>query len=180
MHHHDVPFFSQLADLKKESWQYRGCGVVSLKMVLEYWHRKDGRNVSPAVGILLETGLEIGAYQENVGWIHSGLVNIAKRFGYDGYNRDYAPISPTPLSPQATWEKFLVDFKTGPVMVSVFGDMDPKSPRAGHIVVVTDFHDGLVFYSNPEEMNEREGRKALALESFLKGWKQRYIVVHPK
>ncbi len=175
---YSVPFFSQLADVRTRAWRYRGCGVVSLKMVLEYWHLRDRRNQSPAIAELLAKGLDIGAYLDAVGWIHSGLVAVARQFGYDGFNRDHADLSLTPLLSREAFEHLEKDLKRGPLLASVYSGFDPDK-GGGHIVVVVAVHDGLVEINDPADMKEREGRKAFAVEAFLKAWKRRYIAVYP-
>ena len=175
---YQVPFFSQLEDIQKKVWQYRGCGIASLKMVLEYWHSRDQRYLSPSIDDLLATGLRIGAYREGIGWLHSGLVNITRQFGYDGFNRDYAPNSPTPLPMTEAWQKVVEDLQNGPLLASVFSGFDPDR-GGGHIVVLTGVEGELAFYNDPEERTESEGCKVIATSAFQKAFKRRYICICP-
>ena len=69
----DVPFVSQYADLGRHEWRARGCGIASLKMVLDFY----GTHI--LLEELLSVGLELGAYREGIGWSHGGLVSIAER-----------------------------------------------------------------------------------------------------
>lgn len=176
---HDVPFSSQYADLGRHEWRARGCGIASLKMVMDFWHRKDRSCRAPSLDDLLNTGLEIGAYREGVGWIHRGLVEIAKRYGYDGYNGDFAEKGSTPKSATDAWRAVVSELERGPVMVSVYSRFDPAS-RDGHLIAVSGWDGQLVSFNDPEQIQEREGRRALALKPFLVAFKRRIIVIRPR
>ena len=169
-----VPFFSQYSDIKSHLWQYRGCGIVALKMILDFWHKNNKDLPSPAVENLLKEGLTAGAYIKDIGWSHSGLVEIGKKFGYSGYNKDLAHI---PV--QEAWEEFNNDLKKYPIMASVYKRLNPKT-NAGHIVVITGIDDSNLYLNDPLEGNEERGRQVIPIQQFIDGWKQRYIVVHPR
>jgi Papain-like cysteine protease AvrRpt2 len=173
-----VPFSSQYTDIGHHEWRARGCGIASLHMVLAYWHVLNSAHTLPSLDTLLERGRAIGAYREGIGWTHTGLVNLACQFGYNGFNADFAPQSPTPKSAEDAWSALGTELKQGPVMASVYAGLD-AARGGGHIVVVTGFQDGLVHFNDPEEMTEREGRRVLALDAFLPAFKRRYIVVRP-
>ena len=173
-----VPFSSQYTDLGHHEWRARGCGITSLKMVMDYWHQKEPSNRTASLEAVLEQGLRAGAYLPGIGWSHKGLVQIARHFGYDSYNIDVAARSPAPKSTNEAWAMLRVELNNGPLLASVFSGLDPAR-GGGHIVVVVGNQDGLVFYNDPEEMGEREGRKIIAQEVFLRAFKNRYIVVRP-
>jgi len=173
-----VPFSSQYTDLGQHEWRARGCGIASLHMVLRYWHAQDATRQLPSLDQLLERGLAVGAYREKIGWTHAGLVNLSRQYGYEGFNVDVAPNSPTPKTVEEAWSSLAKELSSGPVLASVYAGLDPVR-GGGHIIVVTGFHDGLVFFNDPEEMSEWEGRRMLALEVFLRAFKHRYIVVRP-
>ncbi len=184
---HDVPFISQYEGITDPAWQWRGCGIVGLKMVLDYWHARHPGNKTASLEELFRAGLDVGAYREGIGWTHRGLVDIAARYGYRGFNADYAPKSPTPRPPDAVWAALLGKLARGPVLASVHARLDPER-GGGHIVVVTGFSDsprslgeagGLVSLCDPEEMDERDGRKVLTKERFFRAFKLRYIVIEP-
>ncbi len=177
---YDVPFVSQYTDLGAHEWRARGCAVASLKMVMDYWHARDAANcTAPTLDALLREGLAIGAHPDDRGWAHRGLVALARAYGYDSYNVDVAPQSPTPETAEAAWHALLADLARGPVLVSVYAHFDPAA-GGGHIVVVTGWDGELVAYSDPEELTEREGRKLLAREAFLRAFKRRWIAVFPE
>lgn len=69
--------FSSLAEA--ESWSGRGCGIASLRMVLEGFGCTCGRQ-----GNMISKGLATGAYKEGVGWIHGKLAEMAGNYGVFG------------------------------------------------------------------------------------------------
>jgi len=170
---YSVPFFSQYSDIQSHLWQYRGCGIIALKMLLEYWHTQKPELQSPSIEELLKKSFDIGAYIENIGWSHSGLVEIAKRYGYGGYNKDLAHIPA-----EDAWQEFLEDLERFPVMVSAYKHFDPEI-KGGHIIVVTGKDEERLYVNDPLEGNEERGKQIIDLKKFLAGWKQRYIVVYP-
>lgn len=175
---HEVPFLSQYEDIRDPMWQWRGCGIFGLKMVLDYWHQRDAVCRTAPIEELLEVGKRLGAYREGIGWMHRGLVEIAKQYGYEGFNADHAPQGLTPKSIEDSWQVLLGELSEGPVLASVYGGLDPQR-GGGHIVVVTGFQDGLVALNDPKEHNALEGKKLLVLLRFLNAFKRRFIVIRP-
>src|SRR6266540_2358043 len=74
-----VPFFSQYSDIKSHLWQYRGCGIVALKMILDFWHKNNKDLPSPAVENLLKEGLTAGAYIKDT--IKIWPISLFKKLG---------------------------------------------------------------------------------------------------
>ena len=145
---------------------------------MDYWHGLDSANRTATLEELLAHGLEVGAYLQGIGWSHRGLVEVAHRYGYKGFNVDSADNSLTPKSPHEAWAMVTRELEQGPLLVSVFAGLDPYR-GGGHIVVLTGVHDELTFFNDPEEMSAREGYKTVALEAFLRAFKRRYIVIRP-
>ncbi len=87
----DVPFYSQSWDLTRwqeegyESeedmryWQASSCGVLCLQMAIEYFTHK-----KLATHQLIQEGLNSKAYTDQHGWIHGGLVELARSHGLRG------------------------------------------------------------------------------------------------
>ena len=73
----NIPVVNQL-EASDKFWKYRACGVAVIKMILVS-QNKDLNLVS--LDELIEKGLECGAYVENVGWRHQGLVCLAEKYG---------------------------------------------------------------------------------------------------
>lgn len=86
-----IPFYTQQVDFndvnlqgfkskqEAEHWQERGCGIASIKMVIDGFQRDQGLKLSEAYGELVYKGLKMGAYCDR-GWIHKGLVELAKEY----------------------------------------------------------------------------------------------------
>ncbi len=69
--------FSSFAEA--DSWTMRSCGIASLRMVLDGFGKNCGRH-----GPMIQEGLNAGAYQQGVGWIHWGLAKMAAKYGIFG------------------------------------------------------------------------------------------------
>jgi hypothetical protein len=175
MSQYEVPFFSQYSDIGNHEWRARGCGVAAVKMVMDFYTHEG----TPSLEELLRTGLEHGAYREGIGWTHRGLVELARHYGYAAHNVDVAPTSPTPATPHEAFTLLLAELANGPVLASVWRQIDPQ-PSGGHIVVVTGWDGELIAFNDPIELSRSEGHKLLAREAFMRYFKQRFIVIRPK
>lgn len=162
----NVPFYSQLQDIKSLSWQKKGCGVASLAMLIEFY--KPGRSVS--VNKLLEQAIASGAYQQNSGWKHKELALLSKKYGLEGKNYDLSS-----SDKNIAFAQFKDLLKDGPVMASVYYKFDPKS-TIPHLVVINGIDGDTIYYNDPAE--HMAGKK-ISTADFLKGWKKRFIVVRP-
>lgn len=147
-------------------------------MVMDFWHSCDAANLTVSLDELLQAGLAHNAYIPDVGWSHAGLVGVAACYGYGGYNRDWAPNGPTPKYNADAWKLLRDELDRGPVLVSVCSRFDPAN-LGGHIVVVTGWDGALVALNDPVALDAREGKKLMALQTFLPAFKQRYIVIRP-
>jgi hypothetical protein len=175
---YDVQFTSQYEGITDPAWQWRGCGIVALKMVLDYWNgQRDDYRTAP-VSELWRAGMDAGAYREGIGWVHGGIASVARSYGYRSYNRDLAPNGSTPMKPEEALRELTRALEQGPVLASVYSGMDPGR-GGGHIVVVTGIEEGLVSFNDPEQNSEREGKRTIAVRTFREAFKQRYICVLP-
>lgn len=161
----NVPFYSQFADVTSAPWKKRACGVVSIAMVLDYYSEE-----KVSVDALLTQAIKSGAYSENAGWTHQGLINLAKAHGLTGSAHDLAK-----SSQKAAFKSFSAYVEEGPVIVSIHYKFDPKS-TIPHLVVIDGIKDGYVYYNDPAASG---GSKKIAVADFLKAWKQRFIVIRP-
>lgn len=69
---------SEMSATEREHWGNRACGLACMRTVLDYYDLP----VPPQVD-MLKRGLELGAYSER-GWIHAGLLTLARELGLDG------------------------------------------------------------------------------------------------
>lgn len=161
----DVPFYSQFTDVTSREWQKQSCGIASLAMIINYYKPK-------AVGVndLLTKAIATGAYDQNAGWIHKGLISLSTKYGLDGKTYDFAGSSNA--SALASITSLLKD---GPVMASVHYKFDPKS-TIPHLVVIDAIRGDTVYYNDPAA---DMGKKKLSSADFMKGWKKRLIVIRP-
>ncbi|MBI2627234.1 MAG: C39 family peptidase [Parcubacteria group bacterium] len=170
---HIVPFYSQFSKDNPKIWRYRGCGITALKMIFDYWQKIDKKFESPKVEEILKTGLQLNAYIEKVGWSHKGLVEISRKFGYDGCNYDLAQ-----TDVKEAYQALINDLNKFPILASVW-NFRPNS-KDGHVVVLTGISENIAHMNDPKEKNELNGYKKISLDSFLKSWKKRYIAIFPQ
>ena len=83
-----LPFYNQLMTednwqeehfpslQEAESWSARGCGIASLRMVLDGFGIGCGKQ-----GDMIREGVAAEAYSPGVGWIHWGLAHMAEAYG---------------------------------------------------------------------------------------------------
>lgn len=160
-----VPFFSQFKDISDPSWKKVGCGIASLAMIIELY--KPG---SVSVDHLLDEGISSKAYLEDQGWIHKGLIKIAKNYGLNGDTHDLSG-----QSSNNALSELESTLKTGPVIASVHYTFDPKNPIP-HLVVINRIVDNIVYYNDP---SEKTGNGSISTDQFMKAWKKRYIEIRP-
>jgi predicted double-glycine peptidase len=160
-----VPFFSQFTDISDPSWRKVGCGIASLAMIIELY--EPGK---VSVDKLLNEGIESGAYLNDAGWIHSGLIALAKKYGLKGHTHDLSE-----LNTKGALEELENTLAEGPVMASVHYTFDPKNPIP-HLVVINKIVGDTVYYNDP---SEKAGNGSISTTKFLKAWKKRYIELRP-
>ncbi len=92
---YQVPFYSQSWDLdnwnelgfesysQAEYWERSCCGVLCLKMAIDYFKSVTYQPLSPTISKLIQHGLQLNAYTDESGWSHSGLVTLASMLGFN-------------------------------------------------------------------------------------------------
>lgn len=160
-----VPFFSQLTDISATKWKKVGCGVASLAMLIDFYKPK-----TVTVDELLERGIASGAYANDVGWSHAGLIALSQKYGLKGESHDLRG-----SSMEDAFAALKSELKTGPVMASVHYTFTPTNPIP-HIVVVSGVSDGKVYYNDPAE---KAGEGSISIAKFQSAWKKRYIDIRP-
>lgn len=161
-----VPFFSQFTDISKAEWRTVGCGIASLAMLIDYY--KPGETT---VDDLLDEGIASDAFLDDAGWIHQGLVDLAKAHGLTGEPHDLSPESMSDAFAQ-----FSHTVENGPVMASVHYTFEPTNPIP-HLVVITGIDDDTVYYNDPSEPS---GNGSISAQKFKASWKQKYIAIRPR
>ena len=163
-----APKLSQRIDVKSKYWKSRSCGIVSLKMIMDYWKKPAG---GVGLAALIQNGVKIGAHDKRHGWRHKGLVNLAKKYGYQGQNYDWFK-----NSPQKAFLKLTKKIGV-PAIASIHSGLNPKKP--GHLVVITGIRGKKIYYNDPDSAKRKHVAKVASIEKFLRGWKRRIIIVRP-
>ncbi|MEK7590416.1 MAG: C39 family peptidase [Patescibacteria group bacterium] len=161
----NVPFYSQFSDISAPEWRKLSCGIADLAMIINFY--KPG---AVSADILLQEGIAAGAFIDDAGWSHQGLVNLARAYGLTGSTHDLSNLDMDAAFVEL--EKFL---KNGPVIASVYYTFDPNSPIP-HLVVVNGVKDGEVYYNDPAGQGANE---KISIVDFMRGWKKRFIVIKP-
>ncbi len=149
-----------------QHWQERGCGIACIRMVISHFNPSV---TLPSYRELIQLGVDIGAYCSQ-GWIHRGLVNIAKL--YDVQGNDFR---------RKKTANILSCLKAGKLCIaSVSVGFNPKV-KGGHLVVVNGYksEDGILkgFYvnhpSSAEEYNWEN--KFIQLDRFKDSFSGNYM-----
>ena len=184
-----------------EFWAKRVCGPASLAMVIAYYFSKNEPSVVEAVSkiyprqksaeksnennslkklseflvdFIISDGVKNKAYIENIGWSHQGLIDTAvKHFGLVGERSDFAK-----ENTETAFERMIEELKNGPVMASIYKNLNPQN--GGHLVVVFGTDDNNVLFADPDIDNPNLMERKASIEEFKNGWKKRFIVVKPK
>jgi Peptidase_C39 like family len=107
-----VPYYSQHLDVTDPYWQDRSCGIVCLKMALEYVHlaakppsedrsalgglaAKSSTTQVPTIDDLILEGAAIGGHDSEYGWIHDRLVSLAHNHGVPAYREEFRSLDIT-------------------------------------------------------------------------------------
>ena len=160
-----VPFYSQFKDITSDSWKKVGCGIASLAMIIEFYEPGEVK-----VDTLLKEGISAGAYLDDAGWTHGGLIGLSKKYGLGGESHDLRN-----STMETAFSRLKTVLEDGPVMASVHYTFDPKNPIP-HLVVVNGISDGMVYYNDPAE---KLGGNSITVAQFKSAWKKRYIEIHP-
>lgn len=161
---HIVPFYSQFADISRPEWRKISCGIASIAMLIDFY-----TDAVPA-DTLLAAGIARGAYIQNAGWSHQGLIDLAADYDLTGATVGLADRSMADAF--AALEQAVAE---GPVIASVHYTFTPTNPIP-HLVVITGVSDGVVHYNDPAE---ETGGGTVSIEQFQSSWKKRYIEIRP-
>ncbi len=161
-----VPARSQYHAISDLFWKQHSCGIVSLGMVLEFY-KKNFKTYDQ----LLNQGIRMRIRQEGVGWIHAGLARLAQKYGLRGVSYDWYRNSDSDAFLKLT---SLLEY--GPVIASIYKNLNPKN--GGHLIVVTGYTNGHIYYNEPDSHNIKIIRRKVSKDRFVRGWKKRVIWVH--
>ncbi len=159
----NIPYISQHRDIKDEYWQKRACGLVCLKMVLDFHKVK-----TPEINQFLKIAIDKKAFGE-FGWIHDKLLEIAKSYGIEAFRKE-----------KMKDVQELKDFlnKNNPVIVSVrakrfLEEFDGKF----HQIILTGYDDKGFYYNDSDYENEEGKNLFVDINIFEKYWRRMGIFV---
>jgi hypothetical protein len=171
-----IILLSQHLDLKNKDWQKAGCGIVSLLMLMEHQRGAGQRNKFklPDINKLYQAGLNRRAYIKGVGWRHTGLVGLAKIYGFKQSQAYDLANQPDKQAKQA--EDFLKgELAKSPVIASVYSKYEPG--RGGHLAVLLSLSSKKAILLDPDSRTREGIYKEIEATKFIAAWKKRFIVV---
>lgn len=181
-----VPYYSQKIDVLDPHWKERTCGILSLKMLLDFLGAK-----TPSPDEFVQKGVTAGAYGE-WGWTHTGLVSLAASFGVNMKRKEFRsqdieeqerllhkgidelvsslennkPILISAIKKWAETKKFHM-------MVLVGFEMDEGVPATAQAGRIKGF-----YYHDPDAYTPHEGKdQFVSIETFKKHWRRMAIFV---
>ncbi len=168
-----VPSYSQYLDVPLPKWRGKSCGIVALKMVLDYWKGKTITD-SPTIKTLIRLGVSKNAYIPGIGWRHSGLAHLARHYHLQAKNYDWAS-----EPKRAALKKLLLVLKKQPIIASIY--RNTKTKKGGHLVVLTGIRnsDGKICMIDPAGKTRKKEIRSISLKEFARSWKQRVVIVRP-
>jgi len=188
MHKLDVPYYSQHKDVTEPIWHSRSCGIVCVKMILDFLKE----DAAETIDDLITEGVLVGGYTTH-GWSHDGLVSLFRNRGVHAYREEFRSVmfdTTARINKVSAFEQKLTRngiskianmlAKGKPVMVSVEAGFDENT--SSHLIVLTGFSEdevgiGGFFYNDPDS---REGVKKdhfVEMDVFRKFWRKMAIFV---
>lgn len=190
-----VPYYSQKEEGVSSRYGHKACGLTSLRMVLAYYNHPMG------VEELSNMATQIGAYEEKQGWVHAGLLNIAREFRLKGFRINLGMLEDEDLvrsglvlaregTSRKEFESFTKTFETAKehgALNAVSELLNHKIPviasmkdsyaqtTASHLVVIRGLEDGKYIINDPWENGESF---RMDINEFEKEWTKRIIVIY--
>lgn len=171
-----VPCYSQKIDVSDPHWKERACGILCLKMVLDFLGAK-----TPPADEFVQKGISLNAYGE-WGWLHTGLVAVAALFGIDMKRKEFRSHDPDEaekLLKEGINELILSIEKGKPVLISAIKKW--VEAKKFHMMVLVGFEmdEGVLkgfYYHDPDAYTEEEGKNQFVpIETFKKHWRRMAI-----
>lgn len=188
MHKLDVPYCSQHDHVVEPHWQPRSCGVVCVKMVLDFLKPEHEKTVDE----LIDEAVLMNGYTKH-GWSHDVLVNLLRNYGTHAYREEFRSMHVNVLTRQtrpSAYETLLVRngiskianvlAKGKPVIVSVDAGFDENADT--HLIVLTGVSEDEVgfdgfFYNDPDSRGGVKKDMHADLQKFRQFWRKLAIFV---
>ena len=141
----EIPFYSQRVDFDDTTlqgfksiedakyWQERGCGIASVKMIIDGFQKQRGLPYSESYGTMIYKGKAKGAHCER-GWIHNGLVGFAKEYGLSG--QAYRQATVQDIQEQIEQNRPCIASVTAGFRGGLLDSNGKIIPCGGHLIVV--------------------------------------------
>ena len=200
----DVPYYRQNepGNGLNEFWQNRSCGILAIRMVVDYYRIKKHQEPIKLTELFDRT-LKAGGVNDAGNWLHSALVESARTYGLIAWRRNWRlssygtkmfkkegadaetlKIVDVQQSGEAipTLISFLM--QDYPVIISVAKNFDEI--ERPHLVVMTGFRidkNGRVegiYYNDPYTPSDDRKNGYVDIERFQNRWNFRAIFVKPK
>jgi len=190
----DVPYYSQYLDASDTSWQPRSCGILCLKMAMDFCSLNTNLKI-PSVDELINEGLYIEGNLPAYGWSHNHLILLARNHGLMAYPQEFRSHKidyVNKMEDVSEYEENLTDKgiekivsslkNNHPVIVSIFKDFEVGDNF--HMIVLAGFESdgsGLkgFYYHDPDSLDADRGRhKFVPIEIFRKYWRKMAIYVN--
>lgn len=171
-----VPFYSQHTDINDAHWKERACGILCLKMVLDFLGAK-----APPPDEFMQKGISLGAYGE-WGWLHTGLVAVAASFDIDMKRKEFRSQDPKEaekLLNQGINELVASIENNKPILISAIKKW--VEVKKFHMMVLVGFemNEGVLkgfYYHDPDTYTEGEGKNQFVpINTFKKHWRRMAI-----
>lgn len=179
----DVPFLSQKDNVLKKEYTHNSCGIVCVKMILDY-ARKGNRNLDE----LIREGYIVGG-TETAGWNHETLVRVLRNNGVLAYRQEFKSheidlekkqgkenIEQTRKFRELGIQKIKNSIDLGfPVLISVkpgFGDN-----QGDHIILIVGYNDDSFFVNDPQRKGQEKDPIGVSIEKIKEFWKGLTIFV---
>jgi len=185
----DVPYYSQRKDVLDNNWKSNSCGIVCVKMVLDFY-KKD----TPKVDDLITEGVSMGGHDKKYGWNHDALTNILRNYGLPCFRQEFKSKTfdfKNSIFNEGQHEEELIDkgidkiekvlIEANPIIVSVAKHF--KEEDKFHLVVLTglELEEGVIkgfYYNEPDSEAEKEGKNLFVpMHIFRKYWRKMAIFV---
>ena len=165
----NVPYYSQRLDVRRRFWKSRSCGIVALKMAMDYLGQKKKSYVIEPADNLINKGVSFWGHSLKYGWFHDALLKIAWNKGFKKSLRKECDEA----GKKNLLQYIVVNLKKGiPVLVSL------RIGESGHLVLLVGFSTKGFFYHDPDSKIRSKGRfKFVSFKKFLLKWKGRIIVI---
>lgn len=184
----DVPYYSQHRDVSELHWKKRSCGIVCVKMILDFLKPE----LPVSIDALIDEAVLMNGYTAH-GWSHDALVNLFHNHGQHAYREEFKSmhidVQKRTKQPSA-YESLLVRNgiskivhmlrKGKPVIVSVEKGFDDNTST--HLIVLTGMLDTPAgcegfFYNDPNSVDGVKKHVFVELSKFRTYWRKLAIFV---